>query len=81
MMVSLVITQTISYSTKVECIYFTAVYLFTSMISHGSASEALRLSTYTNNKQEDPRGSIVESQVLHQERLNSLPYNGLKTPN
>ena len=31
-------------------------------------------------KQEHPRGSIVEPLVLHQDVLNSLFYNGLKTP-
>ena len=31
-------------------------------------------------KQEHPRGSIVEPQGLHQDGLNSLSYNGLKTP-
>ena len=30
-------------------------------------------------KQEHPRGSIVEPQGLHQDGLNSLSYNGLKT--
>ena len=36
---------------------------------------------YTDmNKQEHPRGSIVEPPYLHQDDLNSLSYNGLKTP-
>ena len=29
-------------------------------------------------QQEHPRGSIVETQGLHQDGLNSLSYNGLK---
>ena len=33
-----------------------------------------------NSKQEHPKGSIVVPQVLHQDGLNYLSYNGLKTP-
>ena len=33
-----------------------------------------------SKKQEHPRGSIVEPQGYHQDALNSLSYNGLKTP-
>ena len=33
-----------------------------------------------NCKQEHQKGNIVEPQVLHQDGLNYLCYNGLKTP-
>ena len=33
------------------------------------------------SNQEHPRGSIIGSQVLHQDDLNSMPHNGLNTPN
>ena len=39
-----------------------------------------RISSQTHDKQEHPRGSIVEPQVLHQEGLNYLSCSGLETP-
>ena len=39
----------------------------------------MRMMQFTNIKQEHPRGIIAEPQVLKQDYLNSLSYNGLKT--